>query len=677
MIERHFDLFLNAGKALPLLINVNQFDHGEKWIFTLYNDDGTQYIPSTGAIVGVKSDGYGIINSGSIEDGKVVIMETEQMTAAVGKATFELMIDSQTHGTANFNVLVEAKPGNNATYSDSDVSLIQEAVDATSPLPTGGTVGQVLTKTAQGSAWSDTPTQEQVAEAVSDWADEHITVETGVVIDTSLSVAGAAADAKATGSRLDFVSEALKTGTFTISGANVDSTGKVVSTAAYDLICYRVSTGNPITFTCASTGIYAFFASKPTVGSTSYNSSRSNASANVSVTADIPNNCTWIAIRVAHGASLSAFSMTPYVIGYVDKKVYYLTPEDFGAVGNGSSNDTSAIQAMFDRVAALANTGVVICNGKTGARYLTNTITISTDTYNNKHNISINNMQLSMLGNLMFTASNNNHYGFHFNNCIFNGVKSNSPIFANNYVFTYATFNECVFDSFTNIIYCDVFEQNLTFERCNFLNCDTCFYGTAFYTLKCKNCVFSHCTHILEQAMLNDRVSTYLRFAQEIVFDGCYFDYYQTFAIKLADYSEVIVEKCYFEHGGLDTDGVTHINHRNGIWLYDDANYTRRKGVLIVKDNHFQDTQDASFSPKLVDASQSTFDTIIMRGNAVYNMRFLAVAGATCTGIIEFFGNVLTADNPQVQNIYGDFSSMKLIGYVDGVFYINGSPYGS
>ena len=57
MIVKNFDLFLNAGKAIPLLINVNQFDHGEKWIFTLYNDDGTQYIPSTGAIVGVKSDG--------------------------------------------------------------------------------------------------------------------------------------------------------------------------------------------------------------------------------------------------------------------------------------------------------------------------------------------------------------------------------------------------------------------------------------------------------------------------------------------------------------------------------------------------------------------------------------------------------------------------------------------
>lgn len=204
MITRNFNLYLNAGHSVPLVINVNQYDSGEQWVFTLYNADSTKYTPSTGAIIGIKADGLGIINSGSVVDGNVVINETQQMTAAVGKAVFELMIDSQTHGTANFVVLVEEKPGNNADLSESDLSLLQEAIDATSPLPTGGSVGQVLTKTANGSAWSDagTPTQEQVADAVSDWADEHITVETGVVIDTSLSVAGAAADAKKTGDEI-------------------------------------------------------------------------------------------------------------------------------------------------------------------------------------------------------------------------------------------------------------------------------------------------------------------------------------------------------------------------------------------------------------------------------------------------------------------------------------------
>ena len=210
-IVRNFNLFLSAGHSIPLVINANQYDQGESWVFTLFNSDGTQYIPETGAIVGIKSDGLGIINAGSVVDGKVVITETQQMTAAPGKAVFELMIDNGTHGTANFIVLVEPKPGNNADLSDSDLSLIQEALDAVNPLPTGGSVGQVLTKTANGSAWSDagTPTQEQVADAVSDWADEHITVTTGVVIDTSLSVAGAAADAKKTGDEITDLKSAI------------------------------------------------------------------------------------------------------------------------------------------------------------------------------------------------------------------------------------------------------------------------------------------------------------------------------------------------------------------------------------------------------------------------------------------------------------------------------------
>lgn len=176
MITREFNLYLHAGHSIPLVINVNQYDRGEQWLFALFNSDGTQYTPSSGAIVGIKSDNLGIINTGSVDNqGRVVINETQQMTAAVGKAVFELLIDDQSHGTANFIVLVEPKPGDNADLSESDLSLIQQAIDGTSAAA--------------------------IAQGVSDWMDENLTPTTPVV-DASLTVQGAAADAKKTGDEI-------------------------------------------------------------------------------------------------------------------------------------------------------------------------------------------------------------------------------------------------------------------------------------------------------------------------------------------------------------------------------------------------------------------------------------------------------------------------------------------
>lgn len=187
MITREFNLYLHAGHSIPLVINANQYDRGEQWLFTLFNSDGTKYVPSSGAIVGIKSDKLGIINSGTVDsDGRVVINETQQMTAAVGKAVFELLIDDQTHGTANFVVLVEPKPGDNADLSESDLSLIQQAIDGTS-----------ATAIAQG---------------VSDWMDENLTPTTPVV-DTSLTVSGAAADSAKVGQELSDLKSEISTNT--------------------------------------------------------------------------------------------------------------------------------------------------------------------------------------------------------------------------------------------------------------------------------------------------------------------------------------------------------------------------------------------------------------------------------------------------------------------------------
>lgn len=217
MITRTFKLCLNAGTGSAPYINVNQYDRGEVWQFELYQEDGTRYTPSTGAIIGLKSDGHAIANDGTVDsEGRVIITETEQMTAAAGRSVFELLIDSDTHGTANFIVKVERRPTDDAEFSDSDLSLIQQAIDSTNP--------------------------EAIAEGVSDWMSEHLTPTTPVIDDT-LTVAGAAADAKATGDRIAEIeqgggglTEAIKSALLQIAQkvAYIDEHGQTYYDALFD-----------------------------------------------------------------------------------------------------------------------------------------------------------------------------------------------------------------------------------------------------------------------------------------------------------------------------------------------------------------------------------------------------------------------------------------------------------
>ena len=225
MITRNFKLFLNAGKQIPLMINVSQYDHGEKWVFTLYDDNGQKYTPSTGAIVGIKADKKGIINTGTVNSaGQVEIMETQQMTAAVGKAVFELLIDDQTHGTANFVVLVEPKPGDNADLSESDISMIEEAVEAAanikpygSPLvasTVAGMTDETKVYVYTGSETGYTSGHWYYYDG-SDWADGGVYNSVAVQTDTTLAISGMAADAKKVGDEISDLKSQISGGGLT------------------------------------------------------------------------------------------------------------------------------------------------------------------------------------------------------------------------------------------------------------------------------------------------------------------------------------------------------------------------------------------------------------------------------------------------------------------------------
>lgn len=157
-ITRNFKLCLNAGTQNAPYINANQYDEGEEWVFDLYTEGGQKFTPSTGAIIGIKSDGNAILNSGTVNsDGQVVITETQQMTAASGLAVFELLIEGETHGTANFIVNVERRPSDDAEFSDSDLSMLQEAIDAAEVineiLDEGGDPSEIITENVN--AWLD------------------------------------------------------------------------------------------------------------------------------------------------------------------------------------------------------------------------------------------------------------------------------------------------------------------------------------------------------------------------------------------------------------------------------------------------------------------------------------------------------------------------------------------
>lgn len=187
MIERYFDIYINAGRSIAPTIHVNQYDDSEQWVFTVYGADDVPIVPTNAAICGRKSDGHVILNSASVVDGKVVVTETKQMTAAPGVAVYELLLNGASHGTANFNVVVEHRPGDEAQYSASDLSLISEAITRSqSVLGLAGLTSEM--KTAILNAFANVAWDDGQGQTYYDALEEAFqTSGEGMTIDTELS----------------------------------------------------------------------------------------------------------------------------------------------------------------------------------------------------------------------------------------------------------------------------------------------------------------------------------------------------------------------------------------------------------------------------------------------------------------------------------------------------------
>lgn len=165
METTYFELSLkpnDSNKRALSTIYANQYDEGRRFTATIYDVDGTVYnfTDETVTLVGTKPSGTGFSYTATASGNTVTFDTTGQMTVVSGVVRCGFIItkgDVQV-GTIAFYMYVQKAALQSETIIDSD------------------DFGSIIT------------------DAVVDWMDEH-----GSPIDTTLSVSGSAADAKATG----------------------------------------------------------------------------------------------------------------------------------------------------------------------------------------------------------------------------------------------------------------------------------------------------------------------------------------------------------------------------------------------------------------------------------------------------------------------------------------------
>lgn len=162
-------------------IYASQNDHGLRvFVFNLVDENGGYAIPSgTTALLNVLKPDRTVVSETCTWSGSTVTADcTEQMTAVAGNVHCEVRLvaaNGDAVGSANFILGVESNPLASGVVSESDFDSISDMVD-------------------RAVAAASIPTT-----YVTDWLDENITQETGYVLDKSLTIENAAADAKAAG----------------------------------------------------------------------------------------------------------------------------------------------------------------------------------------------------------------------------------------------------------------------------------------------------------------------------------------------------------------------------------------------------------------------------------------------------------------------------------------------
>lgn len=189
---RTLTLNIIKGYGLDPVLNVSQFDKG--YTVTATVQKGAEaFTPPTGStatVEGRKPDGTGYQYPATIDGSTVTFTVMEQMTVLSGRSMAEIVFydaDAVRIGTANFYIIVEAAPLNEETViSDTELPAIIDAANANA-------------ERAETAADEAEATLSNFAEVVAEQVEQMQIHEGQTVIDGTLTVSGAAADAKATG----------------------------------------------------------------------------------------------------------------------------------------------------------------------------------------------------------------------------------------------------------------------------------------------------------------------------------------------------------------------------------------------------------------------------------------------------------------------------------------------